>query len=56
MTTESTQSAATLSPQTLTHARQFFIGGTWVEPATSATLDVINPATEQSFEIGRAHV
>jgi len=27
--------------------RQFYIGGTWVEPASSATLDVIDPATEQ---------
>ncbi len=45
---ESTQqSAPTLPAETLEHARQFFVGGAWVEPATSATLDVINPATEQ---------
>jgi aldehyde dehydrogenase (NAD+) len=29
------------------HARQFYIGGTWVEPCSGATLDVLNPATEQ---------
>jgi aldehyde dehydrogenase (NAD+) len=29
------------------HARQFYIGGQWVTPRTSQTLDVINPATEQ---------
>ena len=45
---ESTQqSAPVLEPATEQHTRQFFIGGEWVEPATSATLDVINPATEQ---------
>jgi len=31
------------------HARQFYIGGTWVAPLTSETLDVINPATEQAI-------
>ncbi len=29
------------------HTRQFYIGGQWVEPATDATLDVVNPATEE---------
>jgi aldehyde dehydrogenase (NAD+) len=29
------------------HARQFYIGGQWVAPLTSETIDVINPATEQ---------
>jgi aldehyde dehydrogenase (NAD+) len=29
------------------HARQFYIGGKWVAPLTSETIDVINPATEQ---------
>ncbi len=29
------------------HARQFYIGGQWVAPSTTETLDVINPATEQ---------
>ncbi len=28
-------------------ARKFFIDGEWVEPTTSETLEVINPATEQ---------
>jgi len=29
------------------HARQFYIGGQWVTPSTTETLDVINPATEE---------
>jgi aldehyde dehydrogenase (NAD+) len=29
------------------HARQFYIGGQWVAPSSSETLEVINPATEQ---------
>ncbi|HVJ98307.1 MAG TPA: aldehyde dehydrogenase family protein, partial [Acidimicrobiia bacterium] len=29
------------------HALQFYIDGRWVDPLTSDTLDVINPATEQ---------
>ena len=29
------------------HAQKFYINGAWVEPTTSDTLDVINPATEQ---------
>jgi aldehyde dehydrogenase (NAD+) len=32
------------------HARQFYIGGRWVEPHTTDTLDVINPATEEPIE------
>ena len=28
---------------------KFFINGEWVEPSTSDTLDVINPATEESI-------
>jgi aldehyde dehydrogenase (NAD+) len=32
------------------HARQFYINGQWVEPLTSDTLAVINPATEQPVE------
>ncbi|ESR27397.1 aldehyde dehydrogenase family protein [Lutibaculum baratangense] len=32
------------------HARQFYIDGAWVEPAGSATLDVIDPSTEEAFE------
>jgi aldehyde dehydrogenase (NAD+) len=31
------------------HARQFYIGGQWVEPLTSDTVEVINPATEQAI-------
>jgi aldehyde dehydrogenase (NAD+) len=40
------------------HARQFYIGGEWVAPATSETIDVINPATEQvitSIAMGSEH-
>lgn len=33
----------------MTHAQQFYIGGRWVEPASSARLDVIDPATEEAF-------
>jgi aldehyde dehydrogenase (NAD+) len=29
------------------HARQFYIDGKWVDPATANTLPVINPATEE---------
>ncbi|OLP52937.1 aldehyde dehydrogenase [Rhizobium rhizosphaerae] len=32
------------------NARKFFIDGAWVEPLGTATLDVIDPATEQAFE------
>lgn len=28
---------------------QFYIDGAWVDPATPRTLDVENPATEQTF-------
>ncbi|MCP5026270.1 MAG: aldehyde dehydrogenase family protein [Actinomycetia bacterium] len=34
-------------PSSPDHSRQFYINGQWVEPSTSDTLDVINPATEQ---------
>ncbi len=33
----------------MTHDGQFFIGGRWVEPARPASLDVIDPSTEQPF-------
>ena len=29
------------------HHQKFYIGGAWVDPLIPATLDVINPATEQ---------
>jgi len=32
------------------HARHFYIDGAWVEPSTSATLAVINPATEEVID------
>ena len=28
---------------------KFYINGEWVDPAKPATLDVINPATEEAF-------
>ena len=31
------------------NAQKFYINGAWVDPTTSDTLDVINPATEQSI-------
>ena len=46
---EATEQTQAIAPTTLEHARQFYIDGAWVEPATSATLDVISPATEQAF-------
>ena len=33
----------------MVHRLQFFIDGAWVEPAVPATLDVIDPATEEAF-------
>jgi len=32
------------------HARQFFIGGKWVAPLGTDTIEVINPATEEPIE------
>lgn len=32
------------------HARQFYINGIWVEPLSTATLDVVNPATEETID------
>ena len=32
------------------HVKQFYINGQWVDPLTSDTLAVINPATEQPIE------
>src|SRR5262245_16307315 len=31
------------------HARQFYIDGKWVDPATDRTLPVVNPATEETI-------
>ena len=31
------------------HADRFFIGGEWVEPASGATIDVIDSGTEEHF-------
>ncbi len=33
----------------MTHERQFYIDGHWVEPAVPALLDVIDPSTEEAF-------
>ncbi|GBQ67595.1 aldehyde dehydrogenase [Ameyamaea chiangmaiensis NBRC 103196] len=32
----------------MSHSRQFYIDGTWVDPVGDRTLDVINPATEET--------
>jgi len=32
------------------HAKEFYIDGAWVQPLSSDTLDVINPATEATIE------
>ena len=31
------------------NARKFYIDGAWVDPIGQATLDIIDPATEQPF-------
>ena len=31
----------------LGHSNEFYIDGMWVQPSSSATIDVINPTTEQ---------
>ena len=31
----------------MSHKKQFYINGQWVEPSTTQTVDVINPATEE---------
>src|SRR5690554_3881127 len=31
----------------MSHEKQFYINGQWVEPSTNDTVDVINPATEE---------
>ena len=31
------------------HVKEFYIGGQWVSPSTTDTLDVINPATEEAI-------
>jgi aldehyde dehydrogenase (NAD+) len=33
----------------MNHHLKFYINGAWVEPATPATLEVINPATEEAY-------
>ena len=30
----------------MSHEKQFYINGQWVEPSSDQTADVINPATE----------
>ena len=34
----------------MSNRQKFYINGEWVEPSTSATLEVINPATEQAID------
>lgn len=33
----------------MSHHQQFYINGAWVDPVKPATLDVINPATEEAY-------
>ena len=33
----------------MSNALKFYIDGAWVDPVKPATLDVINPATEEAF-------
>ena len=33
----------------MNNLRKFYIGGAWVEPSTADTLDVVNPATEETI-------
>ena len=42
-------SALDFAPSVVDHAQKFFINGEWARPSTPATLDVINPATEESI-------
>jgi len=42
-------SVTTLRWPALAHADKFFIDGQWVVPVSNATIDVINPATEEVF-------
>jgi aldehyde dehydrogenase (NAD+) len=44
-----TSTTSTLSPPPLRHTDRFFIGGEWVEPSSSAKIDVIDSATEELF-------
>ena len=36
--------------QKLSNRKKFYINGSWVQPSTDATLDVINPATEEVID------
>jgi acyl-CoA reductase-like NAD-dependent aldehyde dehydrogenase len=42
-------SAAKATTAPVRHADQFFIGGEWVEPASDATIDVIDSGTEEVY-------
>ena len=33
----------------MSHELQFYIDGAWVEPSSKATLDVIDPSTEEAY-------
>jgi betaine-aldehyde dehydrogenase len=46
---ESLMSVATLQRSPVAHPDRFFIDGQWVAPSSSATIDVINPTTEEVF-------
>lgn len=40
-------STLSFAPSVVDHAQKFFIDGEWVAPSTAATVDVINPSTEE---------
>ena len=41
--------ATTIPEVPFSHPRQFYINGAWVAPSSEATIDVISPATEQTY-------
>ena len=36
-----------MNPATMSRTSQFYIGGSWTEPSTDETIDVINASTEE---------
>src|SRR5215470_11692299 len=41
--------AGTLRIRTMSNNLKFYINGTWVDPVKPATIDVVNPATEEVY-------
>ena len=40
-----------LENKQVSNRTKFYIGGEWVDPSSDATLDVVNPASEQSIGV-----